>query len=556
MASLISCKGTLVRSNTFLGAGLGQGPQGLANAKESFLPIPCVQARGTQEVVTSPPTVLCVKSVASNAGSTLKAKRGDRVTARVVAAGTSAVASTLDLAELDMLELKRTLLETQWALPSVEEDEGLLPSTSGREFEAQEEAQEEAPCTEAGAREARARVKKPAKPVQPRIRPSSSNMSGPARRRRLQTRKERFTAQGDPVPEFSGVRSSSSEAARRAAAVAQQRAEAGLDESLSLFEECLNTHQLLTPEEEKHLCKKVYIGQQLQAAKERLEHALEREATLEEWAVHVELADDMGELVRRVRHAESAKEKLVVSNLRLVISVAKNYASFGLPLVDLIQEGTLGLMRGIERFEYKRGYKLSTYTHWWIRQACTRAIADSSRTIKMPVHMHEAISRIRRLIRESGKTSKDLTPEYIAQELKIPQVKVKSCLVAMSQRMFSWDASMGSRFPDSDAREWTFGSMVHDPSPEANPRLEAENRFKEKEVHRLLGCLDSRERDIVNHGFGLGEYEGTGLAFEILGHKYGCTRERVRQIQAGALQKLSARAAKVGMHDFANHLTV
>eukprot|EP00243_Klebsormidium_subtile_P012645 TRINITY_DN782_c0_g2_i1.p1 TRINITY_DN782_c0_g2~~TRINITY_DN782_c0_g2_i1.p1 ORF type:complete len:557 (+),score=103.40 TRINITY_DN782_c0_g2_i1:159-1829(+) len=556
MASVFCCKGALLRPNGVLGAGMGQSPQGLANTKEFSGSNSCIQARGTQEVVSGPQPVLCVKSVASNVGSTLKAKRGDRVTARVVAAGTSAVASTLDLAELDLLELKRTLLETQWALPSVEEDEGLLPSTSGREFEGLEEAQEEAPCTEAGARKARARVKKSTKPVQARIRPRNSNMSGPARRRRLQNRKERFAAQGDPVPEFSGVRSPSSEAARRAAATAQQRAEAGLDESLSLFEECLNTHQLLTLEEEKHLCKKVYIGQQLQAAKERLEHALEREATLEEWAVHVELGDDMGELVRRVRHAESAKEKLVVSNLRLVISVAKNYASYGLPLVDLIQEGTLGLMRGIERFEYKRGYKLSTYTHWWIRQACTRAIADSSRTIKMPVHMHEAISRIRRLIRESGKTSKDLTPEYIAQELKIPQVKVKSCLVAMSQRMFSWDASMGSRFPDSDAREWTFGSMVHDPSPEANPHLLLENRFKEKEVKRLLGCLDSRERDIVNHGFGLGEYDGTGLAFEILGHKYGCTRERVRQIQAGALQKLSARAAKLGMYDFASHLTV
>lgn len=266
MASLISCKGGLARSNRFLGAGMGQSSQGPANPTESSRLNPCIQARGTQEAVTTPQPVLCVKSVASSIGSTVKLKRGDRVTARVVAASTSAVASTLDLAELDMLELKRTLLETHWALPSVEEDEGLLPSTSGRELE---EAQEEAPCTEAGSRKARARGKKATKSVQSRIRPRDSNMSGPARRRRLQSRKERFAAQGDPVPGFSGVRSVSSEAARRTAAASQQRAEAGLDESLSLFEECLNTHQLLTPEEEKHLCKKVYIGQQLQAAKER-----------------------------------------------------------------------------------------------------------------------------------------------------------------------------------------------------------------------------------------------------------------------------------------------
>jgi DNA-directed RNA polymerase sigma subunit (sigma70/sigma32) len=286
-----------------------------------------------------------VKAIANKATSRGRAKRGDKVTARVVAAGTSALASTVDRADLDMLELKRSLLESQWALPSLEENEDSMPSTSGRDFESIGE--DNAPDLKASAKKSRSRQKKVSKSVQTKIKSRSSNLPGPARRRRLQSQKERMSAQGEPVAMFSSARlKQSSEVARRGATA---RAEFSFDESLSLFEECLNTHQLLTPDEEKYLCKKVHDGQQLRAAKERLEHALEREATLEEWAAQVEL-EDMGELVRRIRQADSAKEKLVVSNLRLVISVAKNYCSYGLPLVDLVQEGTLGLMRGIERF--------------------------------------------------------------------------------------------------------------------------------------------------------------------------------------------------------------
>jgi hypothetical protein len=265
MASLLSCKRVLVRPSVFLGTGLGQGSHVQPSARDCGGGTRCIQAVGAPDVVTKAQLGVTVKAIANKATSRGREKRGDKVTARVVAAGSSALASTVDRADLDMLELKRSLLESQWALPSLEENEDSMPSTSGRDFESIEENY--APDLKASAKKSRSRKKKVSKSVQSKIKSRSSNSPGPARRRRLQSQKERISAQGEPVAMFSSARlKQSSEAARRAATA---RAEFSFDESLSLFEECLNTHQLLTPDEEKYLCKKVHDGQQLRAAKER-----------------------------------------------------------------------------------------------------------------------------------------------------------------------------------------------------------------------------------------------------------------------------------------------
>jgi RNA polymerase primary sigma factor len=235
----------------------------------------------------------------------------------------------------------------------------------------------------------------------------------------------------------------------------------------------------------------------------------------------------LGEIVRRDREVRQAKKELMEANLRLVVSVAKRYLGSDLSLLDLIQEGNIGLMKAVDRFQYRRGFKFSTYATWWIRQAITRAIADHSRTIRIPVHMVETLNRISRVSRTMvNELGREPTPEELAQRTGVPARKVRLILES-SRKPLSLETPIGE---DSE-----LGDFLEDKSA-GSPNDTLLSQDLTTQVERALATLSPKEKEILRLRFGIGE-EGEHTLEEV-GKRFAVTRERIRQIEAKALRKL------------------
>lgn len=242
-----------------------------------------------------------------------------------------------------------------------------------------------------------------------------------------------------------------------------------------------------------------------------------------------EFKKDVRMLQRWMDKSQEAKKEMVESNLRLVISIAKKYTNRGLSFLDLIQEGNMGLMKAVEKFEYRRGYKFSTYATWWIRQAVTRAIADQARTIRIPVHMIETINKVlrgaKKLMMETGK---EPTPEKLGEELGFTPDRVRE-IYKIAQHPISLQAEVG------DGGESSFGDFLEDTAVESPAEATGYSMLKDK-MKEVLKTLTDRERFVLIHRFGL--LDGRPKTLEEVGSAFNVTRERIRQIEAKALRKM------------------
>ena len=306
----------------------------------------------------------------------------------------------------------------------------------------------------------------------------------------------------------------------------------GTDDPVRMYLKEIGKVNLLSSEEEVALAQDMVAGN---AAKEQLEE-MERMGD--------EIPEELrAELNKIIKKGEAAKQRLAEANLRLVVSIAKRYVGRGMMFLDLIQEGNLGLIKAVEKFDFTKGFKFSTYASWWIRQAITRVIADQARTIRIPVHMVETINKVirvsRQLLQELGH---DPSPEEVAEEMKMPVQKVRDILkIALEPVSLETpigeeeDSHLGDFIPDDDAPE---------------PAEVASFTLLKEQLVEVLGTLTPREEKVLRLRFGI--EDGRTRTLEEVGKEFNVTRERIRQIEAKALRKLRHPSRSKKLKDFLN----
>ena len=303
-----------------------------------------------------------------------------------------------------------------------------------------------------------------------------------------------------------------------------------IDDPVRMYLKEIGKVDLLTPEQEVDLAQQMGMGA---IAKERL-------AELEKSGEEIP-EDELKELKKAAKAGERAKQQLAEANLRLVVSIAKRYVGRGMLFLDLIQEGNLGLIKAVEKFDYTKGYKFSTYATWWIRQAITRAIADQARTIRIPVHMVETINKVirvnRQLLQELGH---DPSPEETAEEMGMPVEKVREIL-KIAQEPVSLETPIGEE-EDSHLGDFIEDDTASEPSEAASFTL-----LKEQLVD-VMSTLTPREEKVLRLRFGI--EDGRSRTLEEVGKEFNVTRERIRQIEAKALRKLRHPSRSKKLKDF------
>ena len=305
-----------------------------------------------------------------------------------------------------------------------------------------------------------------------------------------------------------------------------------IDDPVRMYLKEIGKVPLLTADQEVELATTMSAGRE---AEERLAQAEENGEAIPE--------EELAALKKQVKDGEKAKQQLAEANLRLVVSIAKRYVGRGMLFLDLIQEGNLGLIKAVEKFDYTKGYKFSTYATWWIRQAITRAIADQARTIRIPVHMVETINKVirvsRQLLQELGH---DPSPEEIGEEMNMPVDKVREIL-KIAQEPVSLETPIGEE-EDSHLGDFIPDEAASEPSEAASFTL-----LKEQLVD-VLGTLTPREEKVLKLRFGI--EDGRTRTLEEVGKEFNVTRERIRQIEAKALRKLRHPSRSKKLKDFLN----
>ena len=285
-------------------------------------------------------------------------------------------------------------------------------------------------------------------------------------------------------------------------AITAENVDAFADDSVRLYLREIGKIPLLTPEEEADLAKRIVKGD------------------------------------------KKAKDKMVESNMRLVVSIAKRYGGRGLDFLDLIQEGNTGLLRAVEKFDPDKGFKFSTYATWWVRQAITRAIADQARTIRIPVHMVETINKVLRTTRKlTAELNREPTNEEIAKELDMDPEKI-DYVMRIKQDIASLDASVGREGDDEDS---VLGDFVEDEERDS-PEDSAANQILKEQLSEIIATLTDREQKIIRLRFGIGG--GRPHTLEEVGAEFDVTRERIRQIEAKALSKLRKNKETKKLHEY------
>lgn len=316
-----------------------------------------------------------------------------------------------------------------------------------------------------------------------------------------------------------------------------------VDDPVRMYLKDIGKVDLLDIDQETKFANLVVQGRKAKEKKDEIDTNPELQANIS--------ADEVAELERQIAVAEFAKEKLINANLRLVVSIAKKYMNRGLPFLDLIQEGNMGLIKAVDKFDPDRGFKFSTYATWWIRQAITRAVADQARTIRIPVHMVETINKLVRVQRQLvQELSREATPEEVAERMGISVEKVQQI-----QRIALEPISLEN--PVGEEEDSCLGDFISDPHA-LDPYEYTEKIKLRKEIDEVLDTLTDREQKVIRLRFGIPkegdpDYEGVEArphTLEEVGKEFNVTRERIRQIEAKALRKLKHPSKSKKLKDF------